>query len=74
MKPNEFSVTYTIHFADIFTDVNDKFMCRVLTINNEPATLNNLACASEVIYMSGRIVADDGRILKNRWGDISPPL
>ena len=70
MNQNE----YTIHYADIYTDIHDKFMCRVMTIDNEPATINNLRCASDMIYLSGRIVADDGRVLKNRRGDISPPL
>lgn len=73
MKPNEYAVTYTIHFADIY-DFSDKFLCRVVTLQNEKATVNNLRCAPELLYSCGRIVADDGRILKNRWGDISPPL
>lgn len=59
-----------IHYADIYK--TDGSVLRVSTFNNEPATVSNLNCITSDIYTCVKIVADDGRVLKNRYGDISP--
>jgi hypothetical protein len=60
-----------VHTVDIYETVDvSSFVARVVTRNNEPATLNNLMCSSDLIYSAYYIKDWQGRVLKNRGGPI----